>query len=97
MAHAIRVRKVSATEFRDDLREHLKTVKDNTVLLIENRPQVAKYVVDREFLDRLVDELESILAALEILADRELTNRLVELKKSVFSKAKLHTLDDVFG
>lgn len=97
MAHAIKVRKVSATDFRDDLREHLKTVKDNTVLLIENRRQVAKYVVDREFLDRLVEERESILATLEILADRKLTDRLVELKKSGFSKAKLYTMDDVFG
>jgi hypothetical protein len=96
-AHAIRVRKVSATDFRDGLREHLKTVKDNTVLLIENRRQVAKYVVDQEFLDRLVNERESILATLEILADRELTNRLVELKKSGFSKAKLYTMADVFG
>lgn len=97
MAHAIKVRKVSATDFRDGLREHLKTVKDNTVLLIENRRQVAKYVVDQEFLDRLVGERESILATLEILADRELTNRLLELKKSGFSKAKLYTMDDVFG
>jgi flagellar biosynthesis regulator FlbT len=97
MAHAIRVKKVSATDFRDDLREHLKTVKDNTVLLIENRRQVAKYVVDQEFLDRLVAERESILATLEILADRELTNRLVELKKRGVSKAKLYTMDEVFG
>jgi PHD/YefM family antitoxin component YafN of YafNO toxin-antitoxin module len=97
MAHAIRVRKVSATDFRDDLREHLKTVKDNTVLLIENRRQVAKYVVDQKFFDRLVEERESILATLEILADREITDRLVELKKSGLSKAKLYTMNEVFG
>jgi len=97
MAHAIRIKKVSATDFRDDLKEHLKTVKDNTVLLIENRRQVAKYVVDREYLDRLVEERESILATLEILADRELTNRLLELKKSGHSKAKLYTMAEVLG
>ena len=97
MAHAIRVKKVSATDFRDDLKEHLKTVKDNTVLLIENRRQDAKYVVDREYLDRLVEERESILATLEILADRELTNRLLELKKNGLSKAKLYTMAEVLG
>jgi PHD/YefM family antitoxin component YafN of YafNO toxin-antitoxin module len=97
MAHAMRVRKVSATDFRDDLKEHLKTVKDNTVLLIENRRQDAKYVVDREYLDRLVEERESILATLEILADRELTNRLLELKKNGLSKAKLYTMAEVLG
>jgi PHD/YefM family antitoxin component YafN of YafNO toxin-antitoxin module len=97
MAQTIRVKKVSATDFRDDLKEHLKTVKDNTVLLIENRRQVAKYVVDRKYLDRLVEERESILATLEILADRELTNRLVELKKSGLSKGKLYTIDEVLG
>jgi PHD/YefM family antitoxin component YafN of YafNO toxin-antitoxin module len=97
MAQTIRVKKVSATDFRDDLKEHLKTVKDNTVLLIENRRQVAKYVVDRKYLDRLVEERESILATLEILADRELTNRLVELKKSGLSKGKLYTMDEVLG
>ena len=96
-AHAIRVRKVSATDFRDDLKEHLKTVKDNTVLLIENRRQAAKYVVDRKYLDRLVEERESILATLEILADRELTNRLLELKKRSLSKAKLYTMAEVLG
>ncbi|MGB7726470.1 MAG: hypothetical protein WBL50_00460 [Candidatus Acidiferrum sp.] len=97
MANAIRITKVSATDFRDDLKEHLKTVKDNKVLLIENRRQVAKYVVDQEYLDRLVEERESILATLEILADRELTNRLLELKKSGLSKAKLYTMAEVFG
>jgi PHD/YefM family antitoxin component YafN of YafNO toxin-antitoxin module len=97
MAQAIRVRKVSATDFREDLKAHLKTVRGNTVLLIENRRQDAKYVVDREYLDRLVEERESILATLEILADRELTNRLLELKKSGLSKAKFYTLDEVLG
>jgi PHD/YefM family antitoxin component YafN of YafNO toxin-antitoxin module len=97
MAHAIRIKKVSATDFRDDLKEHLKTVKDNTVLLIENRRQAAKYVVDREYFDRLVEERESILATLEILADRKLTNRLLELKKSGLSKAKLYTMAEVLG
>jgi hypothetical protein len=54
-------------------------------------------VVDREYLDRLVEERESIFATLEILADRELTNRLLELKKSGLSKAKLYTVDEVLG
>jgi len=97
MAQSIRIRKVSATDFRENLKEHLKTVKDNTVLLIENRRQVAKYVVDPKYLDRLVEERESILATLEILADRELTNRLLELKKSGLSKVKFYTLDEVLG
>ena len=97
MARAIRIKKVSATDFRDDLKEHLKTVKDNTVLLIENRRRAEKYVVDREYLDRLVEERESILATLEILADRELTNRLLELKRSGLSKAKLYTMAEVLG
>jgi division protein CdvB (Snf7/Vps24/ESCRT-III family) len=88
---------VSASDFRDDLREHLKAAKDNTVLLIENRRQIPKYVVDQAFLDRLVEERESILATLEVLADRDLTNRLLELKKTGLSNSKLYTLDEVFG
>jgi hypothetical protein len=50
-----------------------------------------------KFFDRLVEERESILATLEILADREITDRLVELKKSGLSKAKLYTMNEVFG
>jgi hypothetical protein len=39
--------------------------------------------VDKEFLDSLVNERESILATLEILADRELTDRLLNLSKTI--------------
>ena len=35
------------------------------------------YLVDKDFLDSLLNERESILATLEILADRELTERLI--------------------
>jgi|SRR5712692_9374118 len=97
MAHAMKVRKVSATQFRDGLKQQLRAVKNDKVLLIQNRRQQAKYVVDREFLDRLVAERDSILATLEILADRQLTNRLVELKKRGLAKARLFSIDEVFG
>jgi hypothetical protein len=51
----------------------LQEARANRVLLVENRRQAPKYLVDKEFLDSLVNERESILATLEILADRKLT------------------------
>ena len=55
----------------------------NRVVLVENRRQPSKYLVDKDFLDSLVKERESILATLEILADRELTDRLLTLSKTI--------------
>jgi hypothetical protein len=41
----------------------------NGVLLVENRRQSPKYLVDRESLEALVDKPEAIIATLESLAD----------------------------
>ena len=77
------MKKVTATDLRQNLRVHLKAANANTVVLVENRRQPAKYLVDKDFLDSLMKERESILATLEILADRELADRLLKLSKSI--------------
>jgi hypothetical protein len=80
---SLAVKKVTVTCFREKLKDHLQEARANTVLLVENRRQRPKYLVDKEFLDSLVNERESILATLEILADRELTDRLLNLSKTI--------------
>jgi hypothetical protein len=70
------------------------------VLLVENRRQAPKYLVDKEFLDSLVQERASVLATLEILADRKLTDRLLALSKTIdkdVAAGRLLTTADVFG
>jgi hypothetical protein len=97
---AINVRKIKATELRDNLKHCLKAAKTNRVLLIKNRRQAAKYLVDKDFLDSLVMERTSILATLEILTDRALTDRLLNLAKTIDSDVaagRLLTTADVFG
>src|ERR1019366_5887093 len=97
---AVTVRKVSATSLRSRLKGYMKEAKGDKVVLIENRRQESKYLVDKEWLDTLMRERESILATLEILADRELTNRLLKLAETVdedLRAGKLHTMEEVFG
>ena len=97
---SINVKKVTATDLRDKLKNCLKQARANRVVLVENRRQPAKYLVDKEFLDSLLEERESILATLEILVDRELTNRLLTLSKSIddeVAAGRLLTTADVFG
>jgi len=97
---SIAVKKVTATDFRDKLKTYLKEAIANRVVLVENRRQPPKYLVDKEFLDSLVKERESILATLEILADRELTDRLLTLSKTIdddVEAGRLLTTTDVFG
>jgi hypothetical protein len=97
---SVEVRKVTATQLRDKLKNYLKSAKANRIVLVENRRQAAKYLVDKEFLDSLLAERESIVATLEILADRELTERLLSLSKTIdddASAGRLLTSDDVFG
>src|SRR5271155_783490 len=94
------VKKVTASDFREKLKGYLKEARANTVVLVENRRQRPKYLVDKEFLDSLVKERESILATLEILADRELTDRLLKLSKTLdhqVAAGRLLTTADVFG
>ena len=67
---------------------------------MQNRRQEEKYVVDKEWLDNVVRERESILATLEVLADRKLTNRLIELSKTIDDDVqdnRLYSMDEVFG
>lgn len=97
---SVAVKKVTATDFREKLKDYLQEAQANTVLLVENRRQRPKYLVDKEFLDSLVNERESILATLEILADRELTDRLLKLSKTIDSDVRAGRLlktADVFG
>jgi hypothetical protein len=97
---SIAVKKVRATDLRGKLKTYLKQATANRVLLVENRRQRPKYLVDKEFLDSLMSERESILATLEILADRELTDRLLALAKTIdgdVATGKLLTTGDVFG
>lgn len=94
------VKTISATELRDNLRGHLKSAKRNRVVLVENRRQGAKYVVDKDFLDALVEERNSVLATLEILADRKLADRLINLSKTIdkgVRSGRLLSTQDVFG
>jgi hypothetical protein len=94
MARApIAVKKVTATDLRDKLKTYLKEA-------TANRRQPPKYLVDKDFLDSLVKERESILATLEILANRELTDRLLTLSKTIdadVAAGQLLTTEDVFG
>jgi hypothetical protein len=99
-SRAVTVRKVSATSLRGRLKTYMKAAKGGKVVLIENRRQESKYLVDKEWLDTVMRERESILATLEVLADRELTNRLLKLAESLdedVSAGRLHTMEEVFG
>lgn len=101
MANAsVGVKKVTATELRDNLKAYWKQAAANRVVLVENRRHPPKYLVDKDFLDSLVRERESMLATLEILADRELASRLLTLSKSIdddLASGRLLTSEDVFG
>jgi hypothetical protein len=96
---SIAVKKVTATKLRDKLKTYLKEASANRVVLVENRRQPPKYLVDKDFLDSLVKERESILATLEILTDRELTDRLLTLSRTIdadVAAGRLLTTADVF-
>jgi hypothetical protein len=96
----IAIRKVTATGLRGNLKDYLEAATANRVVLVENRRQSAKYLVDKEFLDALMKEHESVRATLEILADRELTDRLLNLSETIddsVASGRLLTTKDVFG
>lgn len=94
------VKRVSASQLRDKLKDCLRSARAEHLVLIENRRQPAKYLVDKEFLDSLLRERESILATLEVLADRELTDRLLKLSRTIdedVASGRLLTADEIFG
>jgi PHD/YefM family antitoxin component YafN of YafNO toxin-antitoxin module len=93
------VKKVSATSLRGRLKTYMKAAKGDQMILIENRRQESKYLVDKEWLDAVMRERDAILATLEILADRELTARLLKLAETVdedVQAGRLHTMEEVF-
>ena len=95
-------RRVQATTFRNHYRRLAAGATGKSVVLIENRRQKPKYLVDKQFLDRLVQEQESVRATLEILADPKLTERLLKLGKTVdkdvrAGRRKVYSMREVFG
>jgi predicted dinucleotide-utilizing enzyme len=93
-------RKVSATDFRDSLRDCLRAAKGEAVVLVETHRQEAKYLVDKYWLDELIRERQAILATVEVLADRELTERLLRIAQTVdddVRAGRLKTMAEVFG
>lgn len=103
MASAVMtVKKITATKFRDKLKDCAEHTKGNAVILVENRCFESKYFVDKEWLDAKIKESESIKATFEILVDRELTNRLLKLAETVDADVRsgrihLNSMEDVFG
>jgi hypothetical protein len=96
----INVKRVTASQLRRRLRDRLGEVKNNRVLLVQNRRQKEKYVVDKDWLDNLIAERESVLATLEILSDTALTNRLLALAKTIdddVTKNRLYSMEDAFA
>ena len=102
MFPGIKIKKVSATTFRDKFKDCARKTKGRSVLLVENRRLAPKYFVDKSWLDALLEEFASVKATAEILADRELTARLLQLSSTIdddvrSNKIRLHTMKDVFG
>jgi hypothetical protein len=96
----INIKRVTASQLRRRLRQRLRDVKDNRVLLVQNRRQKEKYVVDKAWLDNLIAERESVLATLEILSDTALTNRLLALAKTIdddVANNRLYSMKDAFA
>jgi len=93
-------RRVSATEFRSHVKDYLKKAKGESVVLVENRRQEPKYIVDKVWFDNLMRDAKSTMATLEVLADRDLTARLLGLAKTLdedLRAGRLHTMEEVFG
>jgi hypothetical protein len=94
------VKKVTASELRGSMKNRLREARNNRVLLVQNRRQPEKYVVDKGWLDNFFIERDSILATITVLADRKLTDRLVELAKTIdddVENDRLLTMDEVFA
>lgn len=97
---AMAIKEASATEVRENFRHYAATARGGRVVLITNKQQAAKYLVDKEWLDNLVRERESVLATLEVLADRELTERLLKTAETIdedLRAGRLRTMAEVFG
>ena|SRR5215831_6649391 len=92
--------RISATELPDHFKNCLKKAKGGNVVLVENRRQDPKYIVDKEWFDNLMRDVKSAMATLEILADRNLTERLLRLSTTIeedLRSGTLHTMEEVFG
>jgi len=95
-------KRVPATTFRNKFRRLAAGVSGKRVILIENRRQKPKYLVDKEFLDSLIRQQESALATLEVLADPARADRLIKLGRTVDArvrsrKLRLFSRQEVFG
>lgn len=96
------IKKVQASRFRRQLSRLSAGAKGRNVVLIENRRQKPKYLVDKEFLDRLLLDRENVLETLGVLANTSLTDYLLRLGKTLDAdvrsgRMRLYSTEEVFG
>ena len=99
-AATMTVKEISATKLRGDFRRYAQEAKDKKVILIRNRRQDSKYLMDQKWFDQLMREHESLLATLDVLADPKLTQRLLRLSRTLdrdVRAGRLHSMEEVFG
>ncbi len=96
------VRTVPASRFRRRVSRLSAQAKGQKVVLIQNRRQEPKYLVDKKFLDQLVQENENVRETLAVLADTSLAEYLLRIGKSFDvdvrrGRVRLYSTSEVFG
>jgi len=95
-------RKVQAADFRSRYRTYSQAARGNRVVLIHNKRQAPKYLVDKSFLDDLAGTIEAQVETLALLANPEMAQRLIALGRTIDTavrrgKVRLYSMDEVFS
>jgi hypothetical protein len=89
------------SELRQNQNSVLRQARGNTVILVtSNSEGEEKYVVDKEYFDKVLTLLQSAAETLEITSDRKLFSRLLDVSKTIdedIRLGKLHSFEEAFG
>lgn len=92
--------RVGRSELRQNQSSILGKAKGNTVVVITSSGEEDKFVLAREYFEKLVGQLKSAAETLEITCDPKLLSKILAVSKTIdedIRLGKLHSFEEAFG
>jgi hypothetical protein len=92
--------RINRTLFRQSQKSVLRRAKGRTVVVLTARqPHEEKCVVDKQYFDEILGQVDSLQETLEIMADTKLFNRLLRAQETIdedLRSGRLHAFEEAF-
>jgi hypothetical protein len=92
---------VNRSDFRDEQSKYLRKASGNTVVQVMGRgEEEQRYLVDKVYLDEIIEKLQSAMETLHVMKDQRLFSQILKASETIDENirlGKLHSFEEAFG